>query len=60
MIILLLVLLLPAVLLAGIGFILLEKKNIKTAKILFILAGVYLLISYGSCGYLFFNFSLEH
>ncbi|MDL5510311.1 hypothetical protein QSE00_00690 [Arenibacter sp. M-2] len=40
----------PAVLLLVIGLILWSKKKKKTSKILFILAGVYLLVSLGICG----------
>jgi len=40
----------PALLFLIIGFILRGKKNKKAAKIFFILAGVYLLISLGVCG----------
>ena len=39
----------PAILLAIIGFAVL-KKNKKAAKILFILAAVYVIISLGICG----------
>lgn len=39
----------PAILLAIIGFAVL-KKNKKAAKILFILAALYLIISLGICG----------
>ena len=39
----------PAVLLAIIGFIVL-KRHKKAAKVMFILAGVYLLVSLGICG----------
>lgn len=39
----------PAILLGIIGFALL-KKNKKAAKILFILAALYLIISLGICG----------
>lgn len=45
----------PAILLAIIGFVL-NKKNKKAAKILFILAGVYLLISLGICGTLMMGY----
>lgn len=40
----------PALLFLIIGFILRHKQNKKAAKIFFILAGVYLLISLGVCG----------
>jgi uncharacterized membrane protein YqgA involved in biofilm formation len=40
----------PAIVLAIIGFVLLSKQKKKAAKILFILAGVYLLVSLGICG----------
>ncbi|EDP72820.1 hypothetical protein FBALC1_17002 [Flavobacteriales bacterium ALC-1] len=39
----------PAILLAIIGFAVL-KKNKKAAKVLFILAAVYVIISLGICG----------
>ena len=39
----------PAILLTVIGFAI-RKKNKKTAKILFILAAVYSIISLGICG----------
>lgn len=39
----------PALLLLGIG-LLLRKSNKKAAKVLFILAGIYLLVSLGVCG----------
>ena len=39
----------PSILLAIIGFII-YRKNKKTAKVLFILAVVYLIISFGICG----------
>lgn len=39
----------PAILLAIIGFLVIKKYK-KTAKVLFILAVVYLLISLGICG----------
>ena len=39
----------PAVLLFGIG-LLLRKSNKKAAKVFYILAGIYLLISLGICG----------
>lgn len=45
----------PAILLAIIGFAVL-KKNKKAAKILFILAVVYLIISLGICGALISGF----
>ncbi len=40
----------PALLLLIVGFVLRSKQKPKAAKILFILAGVYLLISLGICG----------
>lgn len=49
LIIIVLIMLGPAILLAIIGFALL-KKNKKAAKILFILAALYLIISLGICG----------
>ncbi|NRD18587.1 hypothetical protein HNV08_00895 [Winogradskyella eckloniae] len=39
----------PAILLGIIGFVVL-KKNKKAAKVLFILAAVYVIISLGICG----------
>ena len=45
----------PAILLAIIGFAVL-KKNKKAAKVLFILAVVYLIISLGICGALMTGF----
>lgn len=45
----------PAIILAIIGFVL-NKKNKKAAKILFILAAVYLLISLGICGTLMMGY----
>ncbi|TCK67878.1 hypothetical protein DFQ05_1661 [Winogradskyella wandonensis] len=45
----------PAILLAIIGFAL-YKNNKKAAKILFILAGLYLLISLGICGTLMLGY----
>lgn len=40
----------PAIVLILIGFIMKSKQKSKSAKVLFILAGVYLLISLGICG----------
>jgi len=40
----------PAILFLIVGGILMAKKNKKAGKIFFILAGVYLLISFGICG----------
>lgn len=40
----------PAILLLIIGFILRGKGKHKAGKVLFILAGVYLLVSLGVCG----------
>ena len=51
LIIIVLIMLGPAILLAIIGFALL-KKNKKAAKIVFILAALYLIISLGICGVL--------
>ncbi len=45
----------PSILLTIIGFIV-RKKNKKTAKILFIIATVYLIISLGVCGALISGF----
>ncbi|PCH77414.1 MAG: hypothetical protein COB98_03515 [Flavobacteriaceae bacterium] len=42
----------PAILLSIIAIILRLTKKIKASKIFFILAGVYLLISFGFCGVL--------
>lgn len=39
----------PSILLTIIGFVV-YRKNKKTAKVLFILAVVYLIISFGICG----------
>ncbi|MDO5978976.1 hypothetical protein [Flavivirga spongiicola] len=39
----------PAILLAIIGFAI-REKNKKAAKVLFILAAVYVIISFGICG----------
>ncbi|WP_345005430.1 hypothetical protein [Snuella lapsa] len=39
----------PAIIMAFVGFVIL-KKNKKTAKIFFILAAVYVLVSLGICG----------
>lgn len=48
--VILLIMLGPALLLLIIGFILKSKQKKKPAKVFFILAGVYLLISLGVCG----------
>ena len=40
----------PAIVLAIIGGILSATKKKKAAKVFYILAGVYLLISFGACG----------
>jgi len=45
----------PAILLAIIGFAVLKKRK-KAAKILFILAAVYVIISLGICGALMTGF----
>tara|TARA_R110002050_G_scaffold16719_1_gene50436 strand:+ start:77647 stop:77859 length:213 start_codon:yes stop_codon:yes gene_type:complete len=42
----------PAVVFAIIGVILSGNKKPKAAKVFYILAGVYLLISFGTCGFL--------
>ena len=47
---LLLIMIGPALLLAIIGAILLAKQKKRSGKICLILAGVYLLISFGICG----------
>ncbi len=49
-VILILIMFGPALVFIGVGFILRSQKNKKAAKIFFILAGVYLLISLGVCG----------
>lgn len=54
-IIILLIMFGPSVILAIIGFSLLSK-NKKTAKVLFIIAAVYLIISLGICGALIAGF----
>jgi hypothetical protein len=41
----------PAIILTLIGLVVL-KKNKKTAKVLFILAVVYVIVSFGACGLL--------
>ncbi|MCK0136954.1 hypothetical protein [Arenibacter sp. S6351L] len=46
----------PAILLIIIGFILRSKQKKKAGKILFILAGVYMLVSLGVCGALLGGF----
>ena len=46
----------PAILLLVIGFILRSKQKKKAGKILFILAGVYMLVSLGVCGALLGGF----
>ncbi len=50
LILVLLVMFGPALVFVCIGFILRSQKHKKVAKIFFILAGVYLLISLGVCG----------
>lgn len=47
----------PAVLFGIIGFILRLNAKKKAGKVFFILAGVYLLISLGTCGVLMGGFS---
>ena len=54
-VILIAIMLFPPILLAIIGFALL-KKHKKAAKVLFILATVYLIISLGICGALISGF----
>jgi quinol-cytochrome oxidoreductase complex cytochrome b subunit len=54
--ILLLIMFGPAVLLLVIGFILRSKQKRKAGKVLFILAGVYMLVSFGVCGALIGGF----
>ncbi|MFH6603141.1 hypothetical protein ACEZ3G_06610 [Maribacter algicola] len=49
----------PALLFLVLGIVIHRNDNKKTAKIFFILAGVYLLISLGTCGYLLATFSLH-
>lgn len=46
----------PAIILLVIGLILRSKQKKKAGKILFILAGVYMLISLGVCGALLSGF----
>lgn len=46
------IMIVPALLLAIIGFILSKNKSPKAAKVFYILAGIYLLISFGTCGVL--------
>jgi len=46
----LMLLLAPPLLLAGIGGVLFRYKKPKAAKVLFILAGLYLVIGLGICG----------
>lgn len=48
-VLILLIMLGPALLLFGVGLAL-RKSNKKAAKVLYILAGVYLLVSLGICG----------
>ncbi|ASO04822.1 hypothetical protein GQ41_3628 [Arenibacter algicola] len=55
-VILLLIMFGPAILLMVIGFILRTKQKRKAGKVLFILAGVYMLISLGVCGALIGGF----
>ncbi|MCK0189711.1 hypothetical protein [Arenibacter sp. F20364] len=55
-VILLLIMFGPAILLMVIGFILRSKQKRKAGKVLFILAGVYMLISLGVCGALLGGF----
>jgi quinol-cytochrome oxidoreductase complex cytochrome b subunit len=54
--ILLLIMFGPAVLFMVIGFILRSKQKRKAGKVLFILAGVYMLVSLGVCGALIAGF----
>ncbi len=49
----------PAILFGLLGIIFKNKGNKKVMKIFFILAGVYLLISLGTCGYLLATFELH-
>lgn len=51
------IILMPAIILIGIALFLMVNKNKKIAKILFILAGIYLLICFGTCGYVFYEFN---
>ena len=55
-VILLLIMFGPAILLMVIGFIMRTKQKRKAGKVLFILAGVYMLISLGVCGALIGGF----
>ena len=49
----------PALILLVLGIVFKNKDNRKAAKVFFILAGVYLLISLGTCGYLLATFELH-
>lgn len=53
---LLLILLVPPAILAGIGIILFRGKYRTGGKVLFILAGIYLIIGLGICGALLGGF----
>jgi quinol-cytochrome oxidoreductase complex cytochrome b subunit len=55
-VILLLIMFGPAILLMVIGFIMRTKQKRNAGKVLFILAGVYMLISLGVCGALIGGF----
>ncbi|MEX0291403.1 MAG: hypothetical protein AB3N14_20030 [Flavobacteriaceae bacterium] len=49
----------PALILLVLGIVFRNNDKRKTAKIFFILAGVYLLVSLGTCGYMLATFSLH-
>lgn len=59
MVIIVLLLVGPAVIFLTLAIIGLVKKDKKMAKLFFILMGVYLLISFGICGVMLANFSLD-
>ena len=59
MILILLLMFGPAVLFLVLGIVFKNRQEKKKAKIMFILTGVYLLISLGTCGIMMANFSLH-
>lgn len=59
MVIIVLLLVGPAILFLTLAIIGLIKKDKKMAKLFFILMGVYLLISFGICGIMLSNFTLD-
>ena len=59
MVIILLLLVGPAIAFLIFAIIGLIKRDKKMAKLFFILMGVYLLISFGICGIMLANFSLD-